>query len=193
MPGTASRNLALNLAALRGTRRMSQQHLADKAEIPRSTITNIESGAANPSLDNLVRLSAALGVGIDELIAEPRDECVLILEDRIPVRQLSGGKVRVHDLLPERIKGMHIERMELQAGASMRGTPHVTGAKEYLHVTAGTVSVVVAGRTFAVPAGAVLAFPGAQPHSYINRGGTHATALSVVVPAPVLRASSQLP
>lgn len=188
MTSASSLNLALNLVALRGTRRMSQQDLADRAEIPRSTITNIESGAANPSLDNLVRLSAALGVGIDELIAEPRDECVLIPAERVPVRQSSGGRIRIHDLLPERIKGMHIERMELQPGASMRGTPHVTGTKEYLHVTAGTVLVVAAGQMFSVSTGAVLAFPGAQPHSYVNRGAAHATAFSVVVPAPVLRA-----
>jgi len=189
MPTDPSRNLALNVVALRGTHGASQQQLADMAGIPRSTITNIESGAANPSLDNLVRLSAALGVGIEELIAEPRDECVLIPEDRIPVRKHGRGKVRVHDLLPERVKGLHIERMELEAGGSMRGTPHVTGTKEYLHVTAGTVTVVVSGRMFAVPTGSVLAFPGAQPHSYVNRGSLHATALSVVVPGSVLRNS----
>lgn len=188
MTSASSRNLALNLAALRAAQRMSQQQLADRAAIPRSTVTNIESGTANPSLDNLVKLSAALGVGIEELIAEPRDECVLIPEDQVPVREHGRGKVRVHDLLPERIKGLHIERMEFRPGASMRGTPHVTGTKEYLHVTAGTVSVVVSGKMFAVASGAVLAFPGAQPHSYVNRGTAHATAFSVVVPAPMLRA-----
>src|SRR6056297_3209470 len=156
MPNNPSRYLALNVVALRGTRGASQQQLADMAGIPRSTITNIESGAANPSLDNLVRLSAALGVGIEELIAEPRDECVLIPADRVPVRERSRGKVRVHDLLPERIKGFHIERLELEPGASMRGTPHVTGTKEYLHTTIGTVIVVVAGRMHSVGTGALL-------------------------------------
>lgn len=187
MTGKASRNLALNLASLRTTLNLSQQQLAANAGIPRSTVTNIESGAANPSLDNLIRLSAALGVGIEELIAEPREECVLIPADRVPVRERSRGKVRVHDLLPERIKGFHIERLELEPGASMRGTPHVTGTKEYLHTTVGTVIVVVAGRMYSVGTGALLAFPGAQPHSYINRGKRQATAFSVVVPAPVLR------
>lgn len=188
MTSNASRNLALNLASLRTTQKMSQQRLADSAGIPRSTVTNIESGAGNPSLEKLVRLSSALGVGIEELIAEPRDECVLIREDRVPVREYGNGKVRIHDLLPERIKGLHIERMEIQPGASMRGTPHVTGTKEYLHVTGGTVTVVVAARMFPVASGALLAFPGAQQHSYVNRGSVHATAFSVVVPAPVLRA-----
>lgn len=188
MSEKAAANLAANVAALRKTGGLSQQQLAARAGIPRSTVTNIESGAGNPSLGNLVRLSAALGVGIEELIAAPRDECVLIPADKVPVHERGGG-VRVHDLLPERVKGLHIERMELELGGSMRGTPHVTGTKEYLHATAGTVSVLVAGRMFAVPAGAVLAFPGAQPHAYINRSSEPATALSVVVPAPALRAA----
>jgi quercetin dioxygenase-like cupin family protein len=80
---------------------------------------------------------------------------------------------------------MELDRMELDPGASMQGTPHVTGAKEYFYCTAGPVQVLVGGRMFEVDAGDVLAFPGDQPHSYRNAATTKAVAVSVVVPLPV--------
>lgn len=181
----AARYLASNVAALRRTKRLTQRQLAELADIPRSTVTNIESGGGNPSLANLVRLSSALGVGVEELLAAPRSECVLIPADKVPSRDRGGGRVRVFELLPERVKGLVIERMELEPGGSMRGTPHVTGTKEYLHAMGGTVSVLVAGQLFAVAKGDVLAFPGDQPHSYVNRTKSPAVAISVVAPTPV--------
>lgn len=181
----AARHLASNVISLRRVKRLTQRQLAELAEIPRSTVTNIESGGGNPSLSNLCRLSSALGVGVDELLAAPRTDCVLIPAEKVPTRERGGGRVRVHELLPERVRGLIIERMELEPGGSMRGTPHVTGTKEYLHAVSGTVSVLVAGRMFAVEKGAVLAFPGDQPHSYVNRGRNRAVGFSVVAPAPV--------
>ncbi len=77
----AARNLAANVAALRRTKRLTQRQLAELSGIPRSTVTNIESGGGNPSLSNLVRLSAALGVGVEELLAAPRTDCLLIPAD----------------------------------------------------------------------------------------------------------------
>lgn len=180
----AAANLAANVSALRRQKRLSQQQLAELAGIPRSTITHMESGGGNPALSNLVRVARALGLGIEELLAPPRSDCELIPAERLPVREQGG--VRVHGLLPENVKGLLIERMELAGGASMRGTPHVTGTKEYLHVIAGTVSVLVAGQVFAVDTGMVLAFPGDQAHSYVNRRRVAATAFSVVVPTPLM-------
>lgn len=180
--GNVSANLADNVAALRRVENLSQRALAQRAGIPRSTLTHIESGAGNPSLENLTRLSTALGVGIEELLATPRSDVLLIPADRVPVKQRGAGRVRVHDLLPERVRGLHIERMELDPGGTMRGTPHVAGTREYLHVVEGAVTVLVSGELHAVNEGAVLAFRGDQSHSYMNRGRTPARALSVVVP-----------
>jgi XRE family transcriptional regulator, regulator of sulfur utilization len=185
MVDVVQQNLGRNLTALRRQHGLSQATLAQRAGIPRSTVAHIESGHGNPSLANLARVSDALGVGIEELLARPRSECVLITARQVPVRTRSSGRVRLHDLLPERVRGLNIARLELDAGATMRGTPHVACTKEFLHGLQGCVHVLVAGTLYAVNAGDVLAFPGDQPHSYINRGESAATAVSVVVPLPL--------
>lgn len=178
----AATNLARNVLALRRGRNLSQARLAALAGIPRSTIAHVESGAGNPSLANLARLSAALGVGIEELLARPRNACVLVPAEQVPVRNRASGRVQVADLLPERVRGLEITRLRIEPQATMRGTPHVFGTKEYLHTLQGRVSVLVAGEVYDVGAGDVLAFPGDQMHSYVNRGQSDAVAISVVVP-----------
>lgn len=174
-----SRHLAHNVAALRRGRQLTQAQLARQAGLPRSTLTWIESGEGNPSLRNLVRLAAALQVGIEELLARPRADCVLIPKDEVPVHTRAGGG-RQYKLLPDPLPGMEIDRLELEPGARLRGVPHLDRTREYLTVVSGEIVLHVAGERHRVRAGDVLAFPGDRPHGYHNPGPGRAVALSVV-------------
>ena len=179
-----SANLAANLVAIRARRNWSQSQLANRSDIPRSTIANMESGDGNPSLSNLARVSAALGIGIEELIAPPRSEVTLIRKVDVPVKQASRGRVRISKLLPERVQGLEIDHMDFDAGASMGGTPHVLGTKEYFHCLEGRMQVLVTGRAFELNSGDVLAFSGDQRHSYRCPCSDGGKAISIVVPVP---------
>ena len=65
----ATSHLARNVAALRHTRGLTQQDLAGAAGVPRSTITSLESGTGNPSLQSLLKVAHALAAPLDELLA----------------------------------------------------------------------------------------------------------------------------
>jgi transcriptional regulator with XRE-family HTH domain len=177
-----SQYLADNLVTLRTKKGLSQQQLAELAEIPRSTLTNIESGSGNPSLQNLARISTALQISIEELLSRPRNECQLILAEDVASESRSQGKVRIYKLIPDKVKGLDVDRMELDGGATMGGHPHLAGAKEYFSVIQGEVTVAVAGEKFVVRKGDVLAFPGDQSHSYRNTGSQRAIAVSMIIP-----------
>jgi transcriptional regulator with XRE-family HTH domain len=56
------------LKALRRLRAMSQQELADAANVGRNTISRIERGETGAHGRTLRRLAAALGVGVEELV-----------------------------------------------------------------------------------------------------------------------------
>jgi transcriptional regulator with XRE-family HTH domain len=183
---SASRYLSINLVSLRRKRGLSQNQLSERADIPRSTITHMESGEGNPSLTNLCKLAAALGISIEELLSRPRSECTLLKAEEVPVLNRSAGKVRVHKLMPDAVRGIEIDKVEIQADSSMAGSPHLLGSKEYLITLSGEVIVSVAGDDFAVTSGDVLAFPGDQRHAYRNRKSRPAVALSVVLPMPYL-------
>ena len=179
-----AKNLAQNLGALRAARGLTQAELARQAGVPRSTLTRLESGSGNPSLSNLARLADALQVTIEELLAPPRADCVLIPGGDLKVTRYSKGKVAITRLLPDPIEGLELERMDIEPGGWKQGIPHLSGTREYLVCAAGQVTVYVAGDNFQVQAGDVLAFPGDQAHSYRNESGEPTSCYSVVSIAP---------
>lgn len=176
--------LAKNILYLRQKRGLSQQALAALAQIPRTTLTNMESGGGNPSLNNLVKISSALQTSIESLLSRPRTDCHLIKARDVPVQMRSGGRVEMYKLLPDKLKGIEIDRIEIISGATMGGHPHLAGTKEYLTVIKGEVTVFVGGESYTVKKNDVFAFPGNQPHSYRNNKGITSIALSVVIPVP---------
>ena len=180
-----SRNLAERIQELRNRRGLTQADLAKLADVPRSTIANLESGTGNPSLINLAKISGALNTSIEMLLTSPQALCKLIPADQLKSVSRSQGEVNILKLLPDPIPGMEIDKIELNVGAKMRGIPHAAGTKEYLHCLQGEINVVVAGENYHVNKGDVLAFPGEIHHSYENVGKSKAIGLSVVAIAPV--------
>jgi transcriptional regulator with XRE-family HTH domain len=182
---STSKNLAANVLALRQRRGFTQATLARLAGLPRSTLTYIESGAGNPSLQNLTRLSLALSVSLEELLSAPRGLYQLVKAADVTSRPRGkDSSVQVFELLPDPIPGMHIDRMEFAPGGRMAGTPHIQGTKEYMTCLQGEVTVRTGRQVFRVEKGDVLAFPGDQPHAYENTRSGRSTCLSVVVLAP---------
>jgi transcriptional regulator with XRE-family HTH domain len=65
----SSVNLAKRVKELRNKFKITQDKLARKADIPFSTLAKIESGyTPNPSMETLIKIADAFGVGLDELI-----------------------------------------------------------------------------------------------------------------------------
>lgn len=176
--------LAANITYLRKKRNLSQKQLADIALIPRTTLTHMESGSGNPSLTNLVKIATALKISIESLLSRPRTECHLIKANDVPVDLKSGVRVQMFKLLPDKIKGLEIDRIEIDGGATMGGHPHLPGTKEYMTIIKGEMTIHLAGESYIVKKNDVFAFPGNQPHSYKNNKATQSIALSVVIPVP---------
>jgi transcriptional regulator with XRE-family HTH domain len=68
-PARAKRLIARNLRRLRLARSWSQYDLAEKAKVPQALVSALEVATANPTLETLDRVAAALGVEIAELAA----------------------------------------------------------------------------------------------------------------------------
>ncbi len=75
-------NLAEKIIAERKRRGWSQEDLADQLEISRQSVSKWESGASQPELDKIVRLSQLFGVTTDYLLME---------ESSLPVRLEEKG------------------------------------------------------------------------------------------------------
>lgn len=175
-----ARHLGRNLASLRSARNWTQTQFARIAGLPRSTVTQIESGDSNPSLKILLTLAAALHVPLEELLAPPESKYKHVKAEDIPVVKQKSG-VTVYGLLPDPISGMEMSRMEFEPKGRNQGVPHLPGTREYFTCIQGTVHVTVGTKTHAIAAGDVLAFAGSQPHAYHNEGTVKAVGVSVVI------------
>lgn len=67
-----SQYLGLAIKHHRELLRLSQEEVADRANMDRSYVGGIERGSRNPSLKNLQKLADALGADLDVLFATAR-------------------------------------------------------------------------------------------------------------------------
>lgn len=166
-PDRVAANLARNLASLRHARALTQDALAKSAAVPRSTIANLESGVGNPSLIVLVKVANALAVPIDELTAPARAKVRRWPAGDVAI-QSRGRGVTMRALVPEPVPEELLTLMDFAPGASMRGTPHLPGTREFFTCLTGRVTIHVVGERHDLDAGDVLGFPGNVAHSYQN-------------------------
>jgi len=174
--------LAQNVKALRAARGFSQAQLAKRAGIPRTTLSLLESGTANPTLDVALRVARALDVHLEELLEARASQTRVVKEADLLQRERGG--VTVRNLLPERVEGLDIEQLVIPPGRTLTGIPHTMGTREYLSVVTGQLELRVAGESYRLGAGDVAAFHGSQRHSYTNLGRSVARAFSVIALAP---------
>jgi len=66
---TARLRLASNMRAARKRLSISQEGLAEMAELHRTYVGGIERGERNVSIDNIERLATALGLDVVDLLA----------------------------------------------------------------------------------------------------------------------------
>ena len=65
----SSVNLGKRIKELRNKYKITQDKLSKKADIPFSTLAKIEAGyTLNPSMETLIKIADAFGIGIDELL-----------------------------------------------------------------------------------------------------------------------------
>jgi transcriptional regulator with XRE-family HTH domain len=166
-PAAVAAHLGRNLSTLRRTRGLTQAALARAADLPRSTIANLESGEGNPSLVVLMKVSDALGVPVDELLASGRARVRHWRAAEVAEARLGHG-LKARPLVPEPAPDETMTIMSFAPGGALKGTPHLPGTREYFTCLDGRVSIGVAGERFELAPGDVLGFPGNLPHAYQN-------------------------
>jgi transcriptional regulator with XRE-family HTH domain len=66
--------LGKNLKAFREAKKLSQKALAEAVDLSTSLIAQIEQGViTDPRISSVIKIAKALGVSLDELMAEPSD------------------------------------------------------------------------------------------------------------------------
>ena len=176
----AQANLAKNLIAIRRAQGLNQEQFSKITGLPRSTLSYIESGTGNPSLENLIKIASSLNLSIQELIGKSHAEFEHFENKQLKKNTKGNGGITITHILPDAVKNIQLELLEFQANSQFNGLPHIRGSKEFFHCLSGNIEIKLERGIHIIKAGETFIFPGDQKHSYRNITNKISTAISSV-------------
>ncbi|HEX4059579.1 MAG TPA: XRE family transcriptional regulator [Streptosporangiaceae bacterium] len=169
-PGTPSGVAALIAASLRRERDragLSLSELARRAGIAKSTLSQLESGTGNPSVETLWALGVALGVPFSRLVDPARPGVRVIRADEGPVIYAEHASYAATLLTSCSPGARHdIYRLRTQPGEPRISDPHMPGTMEHLVVSTGRALAGPIAEPVEVAAGDYVSYPGDVPHIF---------------------------
>lgn len=167
MEENALQRLGHHITALRQQRTWSLSFLADRAGIAKSSLSRLEQGKGNPTLDTLWRLALQLETPFSTLIAATQTS---VTDDDISVSLLKHH----HGTLP-----VDVYLMTLAPSAVRHAHAHATGTRETLQVIDGNLWAGTDQAPITLDIGEVHHFAADQPHLY-KAGSAGATAVVTI-------------
>lgn len=159
---------------------ISVSELARRAGVSKATVSQLESGAGNPSVETLWAIGDALGVPFSTLVDERTTAPRLIrLGDHAGVP--SSASPYLATLLSAAAPGTRRDIYLIQAepGEPRRSLPHRTGTTEYVVLVSGEALIGPAESPALLQPGDYLSYPGDVPHVFeARRAGTSAVLIS---------------
>jgi transcriptional regulator with XRE-family HTH domain len=170
VPATPADIVALVSASLRKERAragLSLTELARRAGVAKSTLSQLESGTGNPSLETLWALGTALGVPLSRLIDPPRSDIQVIRAGEGAVMHAEHDPyeaVMLASCPPGARRDIY--RVSAEPGAGHHARPHVPGTVEHVILGTGRAMAGPEGEAVELAPGDYLRYPGDVPHVF---------------------------
>jgi transcriptional regulator with XRE-family HTH domain len=173
------RAVAANIRALRLEAGMTLAELAGASGLGKSTLAQLESGRANPSVETLWAIAAALKVPFAELVEEHRPAMRVVRAGDVPPMHSTEAPGWAGRLLAasRRRGSFDLYALDLEAGAVRHAAAHHAGVEEHLVVVAGRLRVGPQAGPVELAAGDLVTFAADVPHVYEALETTHAVLL----------------
>jgi transcriptional regulator with XRE-family HTH domain len=159
--------VSLSLRRERARAALSLTDLARRAGIAKSTLSQLENGTGNPSLETLWALSTALGVPLSRLIDPPRSDVrVIRAQEGVILRAEHDpyGAAMLASCPPGARRDIY--RVGAEPGASHLASPHTAGTVEHLILGTGRALAGPEGAPVELGPGDYLRYPGDVPHVF---------------------------
>jgi transcriptional regulator with XRE-family HTH domain len=173
------RSVAANIRALRRASGMTLAELASASGLGKSTLAQLESGRANPSVETLWAIGAALKVPFAQLVEEQRPALRVVRAREVPAVRSTEEPGWAGRLLSasQRRGTFDLYALDLEAGAVRHADAHHAGVEEHLVVVAGRLRVGPETGPVELGAGDLVTFVADVPHIYAALEATHAVLL----------------
>lgn len=159
---------------------ISLTELARRAGVAKSTLSQLESGTGNPSLETMWALAVALGVPFSQLLDPPPSPVQVLRAGQGPAVAASEADY-VATLLSASPPGVRrdLYRITADPGQARRSAPHAPGTIEHVYLAGGRALVGPADAAVELATGDFITYPGDEPHTFEALGApTHAVLVS---------------
>lgn len=159
---------------------LSVSELARRAGVSKATVSQLESGAGNPSVETLWALGVALGVPFAVLVDEQANAPTLIRADEhagVPSSAAPYSATLLSASPPGARRDVYLIRAE--PGDPRRSDPHHPGTIEHVVLLSGRARLGPAEDPVALGPGDYLTYAGDVPHIFeATAAGTSAVLIS---------------
>ena len=161
---------------------LTQQELADRSELTKGFISQLERNQNTPSIGTLLDIIQCLGTTPAEFFTDEEPEQIVFEKDDYFEKISEDGNKMIEWIIPNAQKNsMEPVRLTLKPGGSSdTHLPHA--GEEFGYVLKGTVRVFYGGRTYTVRAGESFYFQAGIKHRLENNGNRDAILIWVSTP-----------
>jgi transcriptional regulator with XRE-family HTH domain len=163
-----SGQLGKTIQRLRKAYNLSLSELAEQSGVAKSIISQIERNETNPTLATIWRLSQALDVSIERVLATAEDEPFLEKSNRrdTPILVSEDGKMRLAIIgWIKTVEWLQWYDISADPGGVLESDAHQRGSVETLSVLEGDFEVEVAGVVQHAGTGETLRYRCDRPHT----------------------------
>ncbi len=162
--------VSMSLRRERARSGLSLTEVARRAGLAKSTLSQLESGTGNPSLETLWALGTALGVPLSRLLDPPRQDIQVIRAGEGVVMHAERDPYEAA-MLASCPPGARrdIYRVTALPGSAHRARPHTPGTVEHLFLATGRVLAGPEGDAVELAPGDYIRYPGDVPHIFEAR------------------------
>lgn len=188
--------LGAKLKAIRRSKGVTLQQIADQTGLSKSFVSQIETGAANPSIASLKKITDVLGIPLAALfhageeaeeagtpseVAEPQGEVRVVRRDRRKMLVEPGKMGRMYLLTPDLQRKLEVILGEEEPGnADSEWYSH--RGEEFGLVLEGRYEVSVGDQVFVLEAGDSIYYPSHMPHKTRVLGDQPVRTIWVITP-----------
>ena len=157
--------------------------LANKAGLAKSTLSQLESGQGNPSIETLWAIAEVLGVPFSHLFELPSNEVKLVRAgegEQVPSEDADFETIVLDKCPPNRCRDLY--RATLTKGEPRRAEAHPAGTVEHVFVISGEASIGPDDAAEVLRPGDYYRYPADVRHVYEAK--TETVMLVVVMESP---------
>lgn len=175
-------NIGQRMKELRIQYGLTQQELADRAELTKGFISQLERNQNSPSVGTLLDIIQCLGTTPAEFFADEEPEQIVFREEDYFEKADAVKNRRVEWIVPNAQKNaMEPVRLTLHSGGTSEiHLPHE--GEEFGYVIKGTIRITYGGKTQIVRAGEAFYIKAGKKHFLENTGARDAVLIWVTTP-----------